>query len=241
MRRREPPEAGRSARAEYERRMAEHRASSRKTLPTRIAVIAGASLVIGLIAERLLSPLPWIGWVAGLIVVLTLSEPLLDARKRIKAWRTGSVGEEQTEKWLRKLPAGFVILHDLAIPGSKANVDHLVIGPSGVYVVDSKNYRWKITENRAGELWSGKYPMARIIEAANWEATKVAGHLGGVAVEAMLCVHGAELPRRDLVKNGVRILSPRGVMQALQEGPEILQGPAVERLAQLAGERLGRR
>jgi hypothetical protein len=36
---------------------------------------------------------------------------------------------------------GWAVLHDLAIPGSQANLDHLVIGRGGVLVIDSKQYR----------------------------------------------------------------------------------------------------
>jgi Nuclease-related domain len=28
-------------------------------------------------------------------------------------------------------------MHDLAVPGSRANIDHLVIGPGGVFVIGS--------------------------------------------------------------------------------------------------------
>lgn len=185
--------------------------------------------------------LPGYGWLVGLLVFLSLTEPLLDARKRINAWSKGSVGEEKTERLLERLPSGFLVLHDLAIPGSKANIDHLVIGPTGVFVVDSKNYQGKITENRAGELWSGKYPMARAIETLNWESTKVAEALGGIEVGAILCVHGAELPRRNIVKHGVILAGPRGTLGILQEGPAVLVGAEIERLKDLAEGRLGPR
>jgi hypothetical protein len=33
---------------------------------------------------------------------------------------------------------GWAVLHDLAIPGIQANIDHLVIGPGGVVVIDTK-------------------------------------------------------------------------------------------------------
>jgi Nuclease-related domain len=34
---------------------------------------------------------------------------------------------------------GWAVLHDLAVPRSRANIDHLVIGPGGVFVIDSKH------------------------------------------------------------------------------------------------------
>jgi Nuclease-related domain len=43
-----------------------------------------------------------------------------------------------------------VVLHDLAVPGSRANIDHLVIKPGGVFVIDSKQYRERLQLDRFG-------------------------------------------------------------------------------------------
>lgn len=56
-------------------------------------------------------------------------------------WEQGAAGEVEVAKALEALPPGWVVLHDLAWPGRpKANIDHVVIGPSGVFVVDAKNW-----------------------------------------------------------------------------------------------------
>ena len=48
------------------------------------------------------------------------------------AWRCGAAGERRTARLLGPLERhGWAILHDLALPGSRANLDHLVIGPGG--------------------------------------------------------------------------------------------------------------
>jgi hypothetical protein len=48
------------------------------------------------------------------------------------AWRRGAAGERRTARLPSPLARhGWVVLHDLAIPGSPANLDHLVIGPGG--------------------------------------------------------------------------------------------------------------
>jgi Nuclease-related domain len=48
------------------------------------------------------------------------------------AWRRGAAGERRTARLLSPLERqGWVVLHDLAVPGSRANIDHLVIGPGG--------------------------------------------------------------------------------------------------------------
>jgi len=35
---------------------------------------------------------------------------------------------------------GLYFLHDRRIPPTRANIDHIVIAPTGVYVIDAKNY-----------------------------------------------------------------------------------------------------
>jgi hypothetical protein len=52
------------------------------------------------------------------------------------AWRRGAVGERRTARVLAALERqGWAVLHDLAVPRSQANLDHLVIGPGGVFVI----------------------------------------------------------------------------------------------------------
>ena len=51
---------------------------------------------------------------------------------------SGAAGEERTAKVLTPLlKKGWVIVHDLS--HDQSNVDHVVIGPGGVFVLDSKN------------------------------------------------------------------------------------------------------
>ena len=57
----------------------------------------------------------------------------------------GAAGERRTARLLGQLGRqGWAVLHDLAIPGSQANLDHVVIGPGGVFVIDSKQYRGRL-------------------------------------------------------------------------------------------------
>lgn len=58
----------------------------------------------------------------------------------IENWRTGSDGERRTDKVLRPLKQdGWHIWHDVGRP-SGANIDHVVVGPPGVFLLDTKNY-----------------------------------------------------------------------------------------------------
>jgi hypothetical protein len=56
---------------------------------------------------------------------------------------------------------GWAILHDVAIPGSPANIDHLAIGPGGVLVIDSKQYRGAAAARRLRDALA-RPPPARL-------------------------------------------------------------------------------
>jgi hypothetical protein len=60
-------------------------------------------------------------------------------------WARGARGEERVAKVLAKhLSDDVVVLHDRRIPGSRANIDHIAVAPSGVWVIDSKRYKGKV-------------------------------------------------------------------------------------------------
>ena len=59
-------------------------------------------------------------------------------------WRTGAEGESNLATFLATRCPGVPMLHDRAAPMSRANIDHIAISPSGVYVIDCKRYRGKI-------------------------------------------------------------------------------------------------
>ena len=91
------------------------------------------------------------------------------------------------------LSAEFVVLHDLHVPDSRANVDHLVIGPNGVFIVDSKPHTGKVTEGD-GTLCRGKFPIRKDVETQSFISELIAAHLE-VPVALIPCCSEAELPR----------------------------------------------
>jgi nuclease-like protein len=120
---------------------------------------------------------------------------------------------------------GWVVLHDLALPGSRANLDHLVIGPGGVFVIDSKQYRGRLQLDAVGKLWHGHYPLAPALRAASWEADQAAQVLpdSGMAVVPIVAVHGAQVPWGKVVVDGVRVVSARGLPSMLRTLPAVLE------------------
>ena len=128
---------------------------------------------------------------------------------------------------------GWAILHDLAVPGSRANLDHLVIGPGGVFVIDSKQYRGRLQLDPTGRLWHGRHPLGPTLRAVSWEADQTAQVLPdpGVAVVPIVAIHDAQVPRGKVIVEGVPVVAARRLPNMLRALPAVL-GP--ERVAWLA-------
>ncbi len=75
-------------------------------------------------------------------VVLALTDEPLSTR----TWAVGARGEEKLAEAL----AGFTVLHDRRVPGTRGNIDHIVVAPAGVFVVDAKRYEGRIAIRNHG-------------------------------------------------------------------------------------------
>ncbi|MBG0831663.1 NERD domain-containing protein [Planomonospora sp. ID67723] len=96
----------------------------------------------------------------------------------VRTWRKGAVGERRTAWLLRPLARrGYALLHDRALPRSRSNVDHMVIGPTGIWVVDSKNWSrsTRVTGRGDGQGGAHQQPPA----ASFGQQFAVAGVSGG--------------------------------------------------------------
>jgi hypothetical protein len=130
-------------------------------------------------------------------------------------WSKGAQGEERTADVLGRLSvAGYFVLHDLRVPGSRANVDHVVIGRTGVFAIDSKQYSGRVSVNK-GTMWLGRYPQTKKLATTRWEADQVSAALGGVPVVAVQCIHGSPVPAVDRPVQGVEVCDGEGLVDVI--------------------------
>ena len=86
------------------------------------------------------------------------------------AWLEALAADERTMAvQLANLPPSYAIMHDLRLPGSKGNIDHLVVGPGGAFVVLTRRCTEAVTF-RDGQLWAGDLPLRDTLEAAKVES-----------------------------------------------------------------------
>lgn len=113
------------------------------------------------------------------------------------AWDAGAEGERRVAAALAHLPDGWVVLHDrLLRPGrSGVNLDHVVVGPAGIFLVDAKNWAGG-TSVHDGNLWqhTGKSsPKGAALDSLSRFAAEMEKSLGVpvVPVVALAGGHGS--------------------------------------------------
>ena len=135
-------------------------------------VIALAFLGVGYALGR--------GGTAGLIIdgcvaISLLCLPLLD-RTRLNPdnWISGYFGERMVAALLDMLPESFHTLHDITVAshGKKSNIDHIVVGPTGIWVIETKNWRGRF-EQRGGDLFCNGVNRTYFLDQALARATTV--------------------------------------------------------------------
>jgi Nuclease-related domain len=112
------------------------------------------------------------------------------------------------------------------------NLDHLVIGPGGVFVDDSKQYRGRLKLDSMGRLWHGRYPLTPTLRTVSFEADQAAQVLPdpGVAVAPIVAIHGVQVPWGKVVTQGVPVVAARRLPSMLRQLPAVL---GAERVAVL--------
>jgi hypothetical protein len=226
---------GGSAQAQWRRLRSAEWAVWTRSLPWRVAVLLGIGVGGGVLGRQLA---PRLGLVVAALAVAAVGwglrfRPSSDA----VAWRRGAAGERRTARLLDLLERrGWVVLHDLAVPGSRANIDHLVIGPGGVFVIDSKQYRGRLRLDTSGRLWHGGYPLAPALRAVDFEADQAAQVLADpdVVVVPIVAVHGAQVPWGKVVTEGVPVVAAGRLPSMLSQLPAVLGPQGVAALADQA-------
>jgi len=227
---------GRSALAAYRQRRATELTGWTRSLAWRAPLVAAAGLAANVLATQVGLPH---GRLIGLAVAAVVAWRLrFRPSEQARSWQRGVRGERHTARLLDRLTGdGYVVFHDLAVPwNTSANVDHLVIGPTGVFVIDSKHWTGSVHQSADGLAWHNHYPLDRTLERVRWEAEAV-GRLLGTRIHPLVCVHGAHVQGGGLHAQDVAIV-PASVLRSALGCDRVLSDAEVELLATTAWTRL---
>jgi hypothetical protein len=153
--------------------------------------------------------------VALLAVIFAISRlvlPLVDRHDR------GAEGEEQVGRLLEELSGeGWYVLHDASF--GNGNVDHILIGPAGVYTIETKSHPGPVHVGRVhGATLAQAQSQRRAIERAT-----------GERVEPLIVFSRAWVDRPLTRRRGVRMLPARMLLGYLVRQPLRLDPAEVER------------
>lgn len=179
---------GASAQREYDRRRRREREAAIRRLPLDlvfvVVVAAGSYLAVQLAMALLnhaelsstahLSKLPispsishLIGMMLALVAAVGTSKLRWGRRQTTTAWSSGAKGEVAVGARVAQVSSrGVYAIHDRRIPGSRANIDHIAIAPTGIYVIDSKMTSGRPAARRTGPVWN-RGPVHLIVGGRN--------------------------------------------------------------------------
>jgi len=192
---------------------------------------------------------PWLMWIVTipilLAVFLTLKKPSLTAvilffllsaglcavayfrlRPLIRAracYQLGFRGERYVAEELNELIAdGFRVFHD--VPFEKYNMDHVIVGPTGVFVVETKTKRKPVLggEKQYRVVFDGErlqFPNGSDVDAleqvrrnrktlSHWLSSSTADH---ITVEGILTIPGWWVERSVRSKIDIHIVNPKEI------------------------------
>ncbi|MDP9849852.1 nuclease-related domain-containing protein [Streptosporangium lutulentum] len=211
-------------------------------------VKAAAGLVVGVaLAYRFNLSAPVVGLLFGLLVGAGDMFWNWRTHDATAVWRGKRRGDVITGKLLRRRlrRRGYHILEGRAVPG-KASIDHLVIGPGGIWVVDNEAWDPETEIARYGDrLFLGeKYgsKVAKALVEVSESLAEVLSRESGipVTIEPLLAVHGGVI-RRSVTAEGLTLLKPRLVVRWILNGPRAeFDESQVEVLARTAARVLRR-
>jgi hypothetical protein len=174
----------------------------------------------------------------GLLLAVT-EEP-----QSTRAWAKGARGEQKLAEAIAGLP-DVVALHDRRVPGTRGNIDHLVMAPAGLFVVDAKHYDGRLRIRDKGglfrtdlRLYVGGRDCSPLADNMAWQVKAVETLLASVEVTMpvtpVLCFIDVEWPLLFAPDSFrcVRLADPKSLRKLITATPA-LDVAAIDKLARI--------
>jgi hypothetical protein len=169
----------------------------------------------------------------------------------VVAWQKSSAAERRTERQLKGLEkAGYRVLHARAVPRdedgvSDGRIDHLVIGPSGVYAIDSEKWdkRLPVRTLSHRKLFHGPFDKKDRLDEARWEADQASRFISSkvgfeVPVQPSVAIYGPAIPWKVMTVRDVDVYSGGRARSYLKRRSKILTSTDIERIHRAAEDSL---
>jgi hypothetical protein len=153
------------------------------------------------------------------------------SRKRLQSFLKGAKGEEIVAHELSFLPDSFTIFHDLDIKlsraegGHSANIDHIVVGPTGIFAIETKNWADSVTIANGELLYNGQKPSRPPLKQAKNSASTLCNFIKArieqnIPVQPILCFASDSLTTGEQGSVGVLICNTEHLTNLIQSEDE---------------------
>ncbi len=143
----------------------------------------------------------------------------------VRAWNEAAQGEAVTASVLAGLPASWTVLHRLTWRGRQYdNVDHVVVGPPGIFVIDSRVWSGRVAVSHGVLRQDGhdRISSIRAVVAAAAALSQTSAAARFDHVHGVLCLVGNDVPAAWV--GGVLVCSAHELVDELLSYAEVLPG-----------------
>jgi hypothetical protein len=201
-------------------------------------------LLAGLLLFANINNMARLGLPAVIVIVLvvkivadSVERKALYHKKRARDADRGAAAEEKVALELSSLPEGYHGFHD--IPFTRFNIDHVVIGPGGIFLIETKSHGGKVDAQGDTLLLNGKPPEKDFLKQTWSQTYNLKDFLWKQTTEEwevkpVLCFSRAFVQVRRPVK-GITIASMKYLKTFLARQPVSLESHQVEKLTQILG------
>jgi nuclease-like protein len=154
----------------------------------------------------------------------TVRDRILRRHSDERAWSKGATGERLVGWLLDRLPDRWHVFNDIPVGNRGANIDHLVVGPAGVFTVNTKNLSGAVVVTPRTIRVNGvrKDYLPKAVAEARRAARLLSIAVGRpVEVVPVLAIIAPELQIRQ-PPSDVLVGRPRGVKHVLLSRPPVL-------------------
>ncbi|HKD89376.1 MAG TPA: NERD domain-containing protein [Streptosporangiaceae bacterium] len=170
----------------------------------------------------------WQGWRLGVTfaAIVAIIDTIYRSRTMAlipAAVRVSSAQRRTKRRLFVVRVSGYLALHARCVPGTRSIIDHLVIGPGGVYALDSERWdrrlpvRTVASDSAAGPvLYHGPFSQKDRLAHARWEAGQatrlLSRELGReITVRPAMVIYGPAVPWAVATLRGVDVFAGRSV------------------------------
>jgi Nuclease-related domain len=234
--------------AEYQRRKQLY-AAERGDRRNRAAVLAGAggglvgaaAVLVGQLLDLSAGAIVRFAVIAVVVVLAMATARFYRSPPEIEAWRQDAEAERRNARALDRLVrAGYTVLHDRQLADSAGNIDHLIIGPSGAWLIETDAHRGPVRQNSAG-LWAGKVPLRAMLGLVSWMADEVTSQLLAelpdgwqLSAQPVVAFSRTDVPNGLALVDGVLLLPAAGVVDYVLSAGVVLKPLDVAMLVDVA-------